>query len=110
MELWSDKVTATDRSPETSGSVEVTDTGSLPSVLARMMYNYTTQDYVFDPAVGGNTYSITEDDFENAIFDVLNLKRPGGAFDQATVVPNAQLTGFSLRADAPGTASETYTF
>lgn len=109
-ELGSSNFTATARSPETSGSFEVTATGSIPSVLARMIYNYTTQDYLFDPAVGGNTYSITEDDFENAIFDVLNLKRPGGAFDQATVVPNAQLTGFSLRADATGTASETYTF
>lgn len=109
-ELGSPNFTATARSPETSGSFEVTATGSIPSVLARMIYNYTTQDYLFDPAVGGNTYSITEDDFENAIFDVLNLKRPGGAFDQATVVPNAQLTGFSLRADATGTASETYTF
>lgn len=109
-ELGNKNFTATARSPETSGSFEVTATGSIPSVLARMIYNYTTQEYLFDPSTGGNTYSITEDDFENAIFDVLNLKRPGGAFDQATVVPNAQLTGFSLRADATGTASETYTF
>ena len=109
-ELGNPNFTATSLSPETSGSFEVTATGSIPSVLARLIFNYTTQAYLFDPAVGGNTYSMTEDDFENAIFDVLNLKRPGGTFDQALVVPNAQLTGFSLRADATGTASETYTF
>ena len=109
-ELGNSNFTATSRSPETSGSFEVTATGSIPSVLARMIFNYTTQAYLFIPATGGNTYSITEDDFENAIFDLLNLKRPGGTFDQAVLVPNAQLTGFSLRADANGTASETYTF
>jgi len=109
-ELGNKNFTATSRNPETSGSFEVTATGSIPSVLARMIYNYTTQLYLFTAAAAGNTYSITEDDFENAIFDLLNLKRPGDAFDQATVIPNAQLTGFSLRADANGTASETYTF
>jgi hypothetical protein len=98
------------RRPETSGSFDVTATCALPAMLARMVYNYTTQTYKFDPTTKGNVHTITETDFENAVFDFINLKQPGLTFSDATLVPNAQLTGLTINVDANGTASETYSF
>jgi len=109
-ELGNENYAGQSRSPETSGSFEVTSTGAAPSILARMIYNYTTQAYLWNPATEGNAYSITETDFETAIFDLINLKQPGEDFTEATLIPNAQLTGVTFRVDATGTASETYNF
>lgn len=109
-ELGNEDFSGQARSPETSGSFEVTGTGSLPSVLARMIYDFDLQEYLFDPLVAGNVYTITETDFENAIFDVINLKKPGETFKDSTLVPYAQLTGLTIRVDAAGTATESYTF
>jgi hypothetical protein len=109
-ELGNEEYTATSRTPETAGSFEVTSTGSVPSILARMIYDYDTQTYQYSPATQGNAYTIVQTDFENAIFDVINLKQPGETFSEATIVPNAQLTGLTFRADATGTGSETFSF
>lgn len=109
-ELGNANWTAQARSPETAGSFEVTSTGSLPAVLARMLFDYDTQTYSFSPATQGNVFTMTETDFETMIFDLINLKQPGETFNEATIVPNAQLTGVTLRVDAAGTASETYSF
>ena len=104
-ELGNVDYTATSRQPETSGSFEVTSTGSVPSILARMLYSYTTQAYSFSSSTQGNAYSFDEADFENMIFDVINLKAPGSTFDEAVLIPNAQLTGLTFRIDATGTGS-----
>lgn len=109
-ELGNEDYAAQARQPETAGSFDVSSTGAAPSLLARMIYNYSTQAYLFNPATQGNAYTITETDFEYAIFDLINLKKPGETFSEATVVPNAQLTGFSLSVDAAGLATETYNF
>lgn len=109
-ELGNDEYSATSRSPETSGSFEVTSTGSIASILARMLYNYTTQAYAFDYSTQGNAYTITHTDFENCVFDLLNMKAPGATFDECLLVPYAQLTGLTLRVDATGTGSETFSF
>ncbi len=106
-ELGNSAFSATSRSPETAGTFEVNATCSIPSVLARMVFNHTTQAYTYgDPNTTGNVYTIIETDLENAIFDVVNLKQPGLTFDQSTVVPFAQLTGLSMRVDAAGLATK----
>jgi hypothetical protein len=109
-ELGNATYTTTSRQPETSGSFEVTSTGSVPAILARMLYSYTTQSYTFDTTTQGNAYSFSETDFENMIFDVINLKAPGTTFNEAVLIPNAQLTGLTFRVDATGTGSETFSF
>src|SRR5258706_2140149 len=47
---------------------------------------------------------------DEMIFDLINLKQPGTAFTDSTLVPNAQLTNLSLRIDSTGTGTETYRF
>lgn len=109
-ELGNPNYTAQSRQPETEGSFEVTGTGSIAATLARMLYNYTTQAYLFDPVTKGNAFTINETDLEFAIFDLLNLKQPGQTFTDVTLVPNAQLIEMSMRVDSTGTSSETYRF
>src|SRR5258707_9252895 len=107
-EMGNANFSAQSRQPETEGSFEVTATGSVAAMLARMNYNYTTQAYAFDPTTKGNIFSFTEVDMDEMIFDLINLKRPGDTFSDATLIPNAQLTDLSLRIDSTGTGSETY--
>ena len=109
-ELGNANFTDVSRQPETGGSFDVTATGSVAAMLARMNYNYTTQAYQFNPATKGNAYTINEVDLETMIFDVINLKQPGLTFSQAALIPNAQLTNVSLRVDSTGTGSESYSF
>lgn len=109
-ELGNPNYTAQSRQPETEGSFEVTSTGSVAAMLARMNYNYSTQAYVFDPVTKGNVFTFTEVDMDEMIFDLINLKRPGDAFTDATLVPGAQLSSLGLRVDSTGTGSETYRF
>lgn len=109
-ELGNANYTAQSRQPETEGSFEVTATGSLPAMLARMVYDFNTQTYKFDPTTKGNIHTIVETDLEYCIFDVLNLKQPGLTFTDATLVPNAYLSDVSIRVDSTGTGSESYRF
>jgi hypothetical protein len=109
-ELGNAAFSAQSRSPETSGSFEVTSTGATASILARMIFDYDTQSYQFDPSTQGNAYTITETDLEYTIFDLINLKQPGATFNETTFVPYAQLTGLTIRVDAAGSASETFSF
>lgn len=109
-EMGNANFSAQSRQPETEGSFEVTATGSIAAMLARMNYNYTTQAYVFDPVTKGNVFTFTETDMDEMVFDLINLKRPGDTFSDATLVPNAQLTDISLRIDSTGTGSESYRF
>ena len=109
-EMGNANYTAQSRQPETEGSFEVTATGSIPAMLARMIYDYDTQTYLFDPTTKGNVFTIDEPDFEYAVFDILNLKQPGLTFAEATLVPNAFLIDVSFRIDSTGTGAETYRF
>src|SRR5258706_439895 len=109
-ELGNVNFSAQSRQPETEGSFEVTATGSVAAMLARMNYNYATQAYAFDPVTKGNVFTFTENDMDEMIFDLINLKQPGTAFTDSTLVPNAQLTNLSLRIDSTGTGTETYRF
>lgn len=109
-EMGNANFTDVSNQPETGGSFDVTATGSIPAMLARMNYNYTTQTYQFDPSTKGNAYSVNEVDLENMIFDLINLKQPGQTFSQASLVPNSQLTSLSFRVDSTGTGSESYSF
>ena len=109
-EMGNANFSAQSRQPETEGSFEVTSTGSVAAVLARMNYNYSTQAYAFDPVTKGNVFTFNETDMDEMIFDLINLKQPGTAFTDATLVPAAQLTDISLRVDSTGTGSESYRF
>lgn len=109
-EMGNINYTAQSRQPETEGSFEVTSTGSLAALLARMSYNYTTQAYAFDPVTKGNVFTFTENDMDEMIFDLINLKRPGDTFTDATLVTGAQLTDLSIRIDSTGTGSESFRF
>ena len=109
-ELGNRNFTAVSNLPETRGSFEVTATGSVPAVLARMVYNYSTQTYAFDPVTKGNIFTFTEVDLENCVFDLLNLKQPGNAFTEAYLVPNAQLEELNIKVDSTGVGTETYKF
>lgn len=109
-ELGNVNFTSQSRQPETEGSFEVTATGSVAAMLARMNYNYATQAYLFDPTTKGNTFSLNEQDMDEMVFDLLNLKQPGTTFTDATLIPGAQLSELGLRVDSTGTGAETYRF
>ena len=55
---------ATSSDPETSLSFEVTDTGALAALFARMQYDYSAQDYEAGVTldITTNVFSFTEDD------------------------------------------------
>lgn len=95
--------------PETSGSFEVTDTGSLAALLARMRFRSATQDYEAGStaALSSNVATIDENDMANMHFDLVEMKRPGSTFSEAKLFPNCYLTRVNMRlsADAVGTAS-----
>lgn len=100
----------TSTEPETSGTFEVTDTGSLAALFARMRYDYGTQSYMAGAGPGINTnvgWTITEDDLQYMVFDLVEQQSPGGIFSEAKLIPNAFLTRFNIRltADAVGTVS-----
>ena len=107
---------------ETSGTIEVQSIGGLPGILARMIVaraggNVTGYMYasggtagvnVSGGASGKNSYSITEANLTEAVFDLTIHERTDQlAFDRSTVLPRCFLASVSGRADANGQASET---
>lgn len=93
--------------PETSGSFEVTDTGSLASLFARMRFQNATQDYMAGSGgdVATNDFDINEDDLQYMLFDFVEMKRPGGTFTEAKLIPNAFLTRFNIRLNSDNVGS-----
>jgi hypothetical protein len=100
---------ATSKDPTTSMSFEITDTGSLAAVFARMTYDYATQDYEAGVTLDINTnvFSFTEEDLQYLIFTAGEYKAPGDVFDQAVVFPYHFVSSFTinLTADGIGTVS-----
>lgn len=96
--------------PETTGSFEVTDTATLAPLFARMRFDYQNQEYFAkaNPDLNTNAgFSITEDDLEHMVFDLIEQKKPGGEFSEAKLIPNCYLTRFALRLTADGVGTAT---
>lgn len=93
--------------PETSGSFEVTDTGALAALLARMRFDNATQQYAAgaESELPGSAFTITENDLQYMTFDLIEQKRPGGTFSEAKLIPNCFLSRFGVRLTADGVGS-----
>lgn len=108
-EIGSAVSAATSIEPETSVSFEIKDTGSLASVLARMLYDYSTQDYVAGVTtdISSNAFSINETELENLIFTAGEYKAPGTVFSEAVILPYhfVNSIGIRLSADNVGTVT-----
>ena len=102
---------------EGTGSFELMASGGLPGILARMVVQRDASDivtgymYASGGAGGKNAYTLTQADFKEMIFDLLEYDRPdAGPFDRSIVMPRCFLTSIGGRADANGMASSTLHF
>lgn len=109
-ELGSAVSAATTSDPETSISFEVTDTGTLASLLARMRYDYTSQAYAAGVTndITTNAFSFDQDDLEFMIFTAGEYKSPGDTFDQCTIFPFHFIDSLSFRLTSDGIGSVTF--
>lgn len=109
-ELGNNKYAATITEPQTSGSFEVTDTGSIASIFARLRYDRTTQKFTAgeSSSISTNAFTFTEDDFQHMVFDLIEMKKPGGTFTEAVLIPNTRLTRFSISLNSDGVGSATF--
>lgn len=97
--------------PTVSGSFEARATGSLASILGRMIQT-------FDPATGeftgylgpSNGHLIREIDLQYTTFDLIEAQKANEVFDRATLIPRAVLSSFSVSASADGVATESFNF
>jgi hypothetical protein len=114
-ELGNQNYSAQTIMPDISGSFELTATGSTVALLRSMITTEAASEFNGfmrgDPAgVTANTGTIRVADLENAVFDVIEAKKTDETFDRSTLIPRAHLSQISMRADANGNASETYSF
>lgn len=109
-EIGSATSAATSIEPETSISFEIKDTGSLAAVLARMHYDYGTQDYTAGVTtdISTNAFSFTEVDLENLIFTAGEYKAPGTVFSEAVLFPYHFVTSISLRLNSDNVGSVSF--
>lgn len=114
-ELGKDTKVATARELETQGSFEVLSIGGSAGLLARMIVdrNVGTNAFLGYKWTTGNknNYTLTQTDLKECNFDIVAIEKSDQAsYDRAVVLPRCFLTSVSGRADANGTASETYNF
>jgi len=106
-EIGNSVTAATSTDPETSLSFEVTDTGALAALFARMRYDYTSQDYEAGVTldIDTNVFSFTEDDLQYLIFTAGEYKAPGDIFDSATILPYHFVDSIGIRLTSDGVGS-----
>jgi len=103
---------------ETSGSFDVSSSGNLAGILARMKTAYNSGTGAFEgflynatasgASLGANGYTITQDDMANMKFDaVLHEKTNQSTFDRSTYLACCYPTSISGRVDANGMAMDT---
>lgn len=115
-ELGNEGYAAYSIQPDLTGSFDMTATGSTVAFLRRMILDYTSDGEFIgydagDPADSDhNTGTITGADLEMAVFELIESKQANMDFDRSTVLPRCFLSSVAMRADANGTASETYNF
>ena len=98
---------ATSLEPETTMSFEITDTGALAALLARMRYDYSTQDYSAGVStdIATNDFSFDHTDLQYLIFTCGEYKAPGGTFSEAKLFPYHFITSLGIRLTADGVGS-----
>lgn len=108
-EIGNDEHAATTTEPQTTLSFELTDTGTLAALLARLHYNFSTQDYTagVDLDLDSNAFSFDQNDVENLIFTCGEYKAPDTVFSEAKLFPYHFLTSLAIRLDAEGEGSVT---
>jgi hypothetical protein len=111
-ELGNPNYTGKTIQPSVSGSFEARATGSIASMLGRMIYQINGGTGEFTGYMGAaNTHLIRETDLQFACFDLIEAQRnDAGVFDRSTLIPRAYLSQLSLSANADGTATESYSF
>jgi len=99
----------TSSDPETTLSFEVTDTGTLAALFARMIYDYTAQDYQAGVStdITTNVFSFDEEDLQYLIFTAGEYIAAGDIFDQAVLFPYHFVNSFSISLTADGIGSVT---
>jgi hypothetical protein len=109
-EIGNATIADTTKEPETSGSFEITDTGGLAAMMARMRFNPSTQKYMAGDTANStsNAYTITHNDLEYMNFDLVEQKKPGGTFTEAKLFPNSFLTRFGVRLSADNVGSVSF--
>lgn len=116
-ELGNSARTAVAQELETAGSFSVLSIGNTPGLLARMIARRTAsgifQGFQYDPSgVGGkNAYTFTQDSLRECLFTVISQERPDQAnWTRSLILPRCYLTTISGRAEANGSAQETFNF
>lgn len=115
-ELGNEGYAATSTEPDLSGSFDMQATGSTVAFLRRMIMAFTGPGE-FNAYKAGtpdltthNAGTVTGKDLEFAVFDLIENKKANEVFDRSTILPRCLLSGISIKADANGTATETYSF
>lgn len=100
--------------PEVSGSFEMTATGATVAFLKRMITKFNASTKEFEGYMAGSTPdnagTITGLDLERAVFDIVEAKKANEQFTRSLLLPRMHLSSLSMRADANGAATESYSF
>lgn len=98
---------ATSLEPETTLSFEITDTGTLAALLARMRYDYSTQEYTagISTDISTNAFNLDHEDLQYLLFTCGEYKAPGGTFSEAKIFPFHFVTSLGIRLSADGVGS-----
>lgn len=108
----------TEKELEITGSITLTEHGSLPGILARMAVKRNAGTGAFEGYVyasggagGKNAYTFTESDLGEMIFDIIEHERTDQkTFNRSVALPRMFLTGASVRLDANGSGEATLNF
>ena len=99
---------------ETSGSFELSSSGNLAGLIARMKPTYTSNQftgYAYAPAASGtgvNAYTFTQDNLADLKFDIIQHEKTEQLnFDRSTYLACCYPTSFAGRVDATGMAMDT---
>jgi len=99
---------------ETSGSFELSSSGNLAGLIARMKPTYAGNQftgYAYAPAASGtgvNAYTFTQDNLADLKFDIIQHEKTEQLnFDRSTYLACCYPTSFAGRVDATGMAMDT---
>jgi hypothetical protein len=100
---------------ETQGSFEVLSVGGTAGVLARMIVKRNGATSAFEgydyTSGNNNAYTYTQANLKECMFDVISHEKSDQlSFDRSLILPRCFLTSVSGRADANGSANETFNF
>jgi hypothetical protein len=118
MELGNTSKVDTAKELDTQGTIELSETGNLAGLLARMKPKFAAGDFdgfVYDPTYvsgnpsGKNSYTFDQDDLANLRFDLIQHEKTDQVnFNRSVYLPCAYLTRFGGRVDANGMGNVTF--